>query len=119
MALRHGAATIGLAGMSDDQQAGGRRHRGPEDHNRQHQQRAFSAPMHDEQVSSLTQVLTVSIRRRASCGGDLDHNRENRCSQLLVMNVSNSLNSVSCKRTKAPICESRAILAPEGRELGQ
>ena len=48
-----GATAIGQARMPYAQQAGGRRHCGPEDHNRQHQQRAFSAPIHGVQVPKV------------------------------------------------------------------
>ncbi len=50
---RHGAATVTLASWVTRQKACGGRQRGPEDHNRQHQHRAFSVPIHGVRVSTL------------------------------------------------------------------
>ncbi len=51
--LCHAAAAIGLARLPCAQQAGRRRHRGPEDHNRQHCHRALSAPIHGATTPNL------------------------------------------------------------------
>jgi len=49
----HGAAAGVLSCRAHGKQTGRHGHRGPKNHNRQHQQRAFSAPVHRVKVPSL------------------------------------------------------------------
>lgn len=81
IAIHHHCAAAGVAWSRRD--AGERRASGPEGHNRQHQDRAFSPHWH-----SLSRILTFSILSRSVAFRDLDHKysfRSRRLNRLLLV----------------------------------
>jgi hypothetical protein len=68
-AILHGTATGGPRICIARQQAGGGRHRGPKDHHRQQQKRAFSANRHSFQIT----IYIVSMNQLSGYDGDLNH----------------------------------------------
>ena len=76
-----------------------------------------NAPFLPQFMVYRSRVLTVSIRHRASRSDDSDHITDSRRTQLLKLNLSDSLEFCRARLQWPPTCEKRASPAPEGPRL--